>query len=288
MYRAKAKGKARYEVYDPTMFVNNMRTLKIENDLRRAGERGEFFVLYQPIINLKTDLICEFEALVRWQHPVHGVIPPCDFIPVAEETGQIVAIDLFVLREACSQINRWKRERNCDGKIAVSVNLSTKQLSNHNLTTEIAAIIEELSIDPDCLKLEVTETSVMENGETAAEILTALNDLGINISSDDFGTGYSSMSYLLAFPFQRLKIDQSFVSTMDTNPKSEEIVRTIITLAENLNLEVVAEGVENEEQYNRLRELGCTFAQGYLFSKPVAPEEAGMLVGNFNFSLATR
>lgn len=279
MYRAKAAGKARYQIFDSAMHIRSMNLLQIENDLRRAVEREEFFVVYQPIVDLRTGAIREFEALVRWNHPEHGFIPPNDFIPVAEENGLIMAIDRWVLTEACRQLSEWQKNPLYKDSLSVSVNLSTKLLINTNLTKQIRDLTEEMNLDPHCLKLEVTETSVMENAEIALQILSDINALGVRISSDDFGTGYSSLSYLHRFPFSRLKIDRSFIGRMDTDEKSEEIVRTIMTLAENLNLEVVAEGIENEPQFRRLRELGCQFGQGYLFSKPVEAELAGKLLG---------
>ena len=279
MYRAKATGKARYQIFDAAMNIRSMNILQTENDLRRAVEREEFFVVYQPIINLKNGEIREFEALVRWNHPEHGFIPPNDFIPLAEETGLIMAIDRWVLTEACRQLCEWQKNSIYKDSLSISVNLSTKLLINTNLSRQIRDLTESMNLNPRCLKLEVTETSVMENAEIALQILSDISDLGVRISSDDFGTGYSSLSYLHRFPFERLKIDRSFIGRMDTDEKSEEIVRTILTLADNLNLEVVAEGIENEQQFHRLRELGCEFGQGYLFSKPVEAEAAGKMIG---------
>ena len=279
MYQAKRAGKARYEIFDSAMHIRSMNQLQTENDLRRAIEREEFFVVYQPILNLRSGDIREFEALVRWNHPEHGFIPPDDFIPVAEETGLIMAIDRWVLTQACRQLCLWQKNSIYRDSLSISVNLSTKLLINTNLTKQIRDLTEEMNLNPHCLKLEVTETSVMENAETALQILSDISKLGVRISSDDFGTGYSSLSYLHRFPFNRLKIDRSFIGRMDTDEKSEEIVRTILTLAANLNLETCAEGIENEQQFRRLRELGCEFGQGYLFSKPVEAEAAEKLLG---------
>ncbi len=279
MYQAKRAGKARYEIFDSAMHIRSMNQLQTENDLRRAIEREEFFVVYQPILNLRSGDIREFEALVRWNHPEHGFIPPDDFIPVAEETGLIMAIDRWVLTQACRQLCLWQKNSIYGDSLSISVNLSTKLLINTNLTKQIRDLTEEMNLNPHCLKLEVTETSVMENAETALQILSDISKLGVRISSDDFGTGYSSLSYLHRFPFNRLKIDRSFIGRMDTDEKSEEIVRTILTLAANLNLETCAEGIENEQQFRRLRELGCEFGQGYLFSKPVEAEAAEKLLG---------
>ncbi|MBS1795691.1 MAG: EAL domain-containing protein [Acidobacteria bacterium] len=273
MYRAKEAGKARYEVFNKAMHVRNMNLLRMENDLRKAIERSEFRVFYQPIVNLRTGATDEFESLVRWNHPELGFIPPVDFIPVAEETGMIVPVGEWVLEESCRQIGDWRR-RFPKRQLSVSVNLSAKQLMHPNLIRQVKEIMRSGTLHPDCLKLEVTESMVMDNAEAALEVLSELCALGVRLSTDDFGTGYSSLSYLHRFPFERLKIDRSFVGKMDSDAKSEEIVRTILTLAENLNLEVVAEGIETEPQLFRLRELGCNLAQGYLFSKPVAAAEA--------------
>lgn len=280
MYRAKALGKARYEVFDCAMHVRNVNLLQVENDLRRAIDRKEFQVYYQPIIRLETEEVCEFEALLRWNHPEHGLVAPNEFIPVAEESGLIVPIGKWILEESCRQIAKWQKDFPAHINLAVSVNLSTKQLMHPDLTAQVNKFMQKNELSPRCLKLEVTETTVMENADLAFEILSELCALGIHISSDDFGTGYSSLSYLHRFPFECLKIDRSFVGKMDKDAKSEEIVRSIITLAQNLHLDVVAEGIETESQLKLLRLLGCRAGQGYLFSKPVNAEYAERLLIN--------
>ncbi len=279
MYRAKESGKARYEIFNKAMHIRNMNLLQTENDLRRAIERREFRVFYQPIVALETGETNEFEALIRWEHPEHGFISPNDFIPIAEETGLIIPIGEWVLEESCRQIGSW-RKRFQNKNIAVSVNLSAKQLMHPTLIKKVKGVMIEADLPPEFLKLEVTESMVMDNAEIALEVLSELCALGIRLSTDDFGTGYSSLSYLHRFPFERLKIDRSFIGKMDSDPKSEEIVRTILTLAENLHLEVVAEGIETEAQFLRLRELGCTLGQGFLFSKPVCGVNAEKLLQN--------
>ncbi|HVE56091.1 MAG TPA: EAL domain-containing protein [Pyrinomonadaceae bacterium] len=276
MYRAKETGKAHYEIFNKAMHVRNMNLLQMENDLRKAVERREFRVFYQPIVNLETAETDEFEALIRWERP-EGFISPNDFIPVAEETGLIVPIGEWVLEESCRQISDW-RQIFPNKQLSVSVNLSAKQLMHPNLIKQVKEIMRRGSLPPECLKLEVTESMVMDNAEMALEVLSELCALGVRLSTDDFGTGYSSLSYLHRFPFERLKIDRSFIGKMDSDTKSEEIVRTILTLAENLRLEVVAEGIETESQFLRLRELGCRLAQGFLFSKPVAALEAEQIL----------
>ncbi|HEY8562053.1 MAG TPA: EAL domain-containing protein [Pyrinomonadaceae bacterium] len=288
MYRAKEAGKARYEIFNRAMHVRNMNLLRMENDLRKSIERRDFRVFYQPIIDIETGATNEFEALIRWQHPEAGFISPTEFIPVAEETGLIVPIGEWVLEESVRQLSDW-RQMFPERPLSVSVNLSAKQLMHPNLIKQVKEIMSTAALAPDCLKLEVTESMVMDNAEVALEILSELCALGVRLSTDDFGTGYSSLSYLHRFPFERLKIDRSFVGKIDSDAKSEEIVRTIVTLAENLHLEVVAEGVETPAQFAKLREFGCYLGQGYLFSKPVAAPVAENILRrglDYKFSFA--
>ncbi len=280
MYRAKAAGKACYEFFDREMHANSLNLLQIENDLRHVVERNELRVYFQPIFDLKTTEIVELEALIRWEHPEKGLIPPSDFIPLAEETGLIVSIGKWVLEESCRQLASWHEKGLSQNQLSVSVNLSAKQLMHSNITEQIKGIIEKTGINPSCLKLEITESAVMENAELALEILTDIWNLGVKLSSDDFGTGYSSLSYLHRFPFDQLKIDRSFVNKMDDELKSEGIVKSIILLAKNLNMEVVAEGIETEKQFRQLHDLGCKLGQGYFFSKPVKADDVEELLAN--------
>ena len=267
MYRAKDAGKARYEIFDREMHVRNINLLQIETDMRHAIARGEFEVQYQPIVNLESGSIREFEALIRWRHPEQGLLGPDEFVSVAEETGMIVPIGEWILREACLQTVRWQNQFSFP--LAISVNLSAKQLRHPSLTESVAAILHETGLNPHQLKLEVTETNVMEHSEKSLSVLQTLDSIGISLSTDDFGTGYSSLSYLQRFPFDRLKIDRSFIDKMCGDKTSEAIVKTILMLGENLGIEVVAEGIETEQQLDMLRHLGCRLGQGYLFSKPV-------------------
>ncbi|HMT06763.1 MAG TPA: PAS domain S-box protein [Pyrinomonadaceae bacterium] len=267
MYRAKEAGKARYEVFDREMHVRNMNLLQIETDLRHAVEREEFEVLYQPIVDLVSGGVSEFEALIRWRHPEHGLVGPNEFVHVAEETGLIIPIGKWILEESCRQIAEWQGE--FGDEFSISVNLSAKQLMHPTLTSQVENALLHHGLHPSQLKLEVTESTVMEHSDRALKILSELDSLGVSLSTDDFGTGYSSLSYLQKFPFERLKIDRSFVALMDSDEKSALIVKTILMLGENLNLQVVAEGIETAAQLRKLRELGCTLGQGYLFARPL-------------------
>jgi diguanylate cyclase (GGDEF)-like protein/PAS domain S-box-containing protein len=278
MYRAKALGKARYEIFDKGMHDQATKLLQVETDLRRALEREEFFVFYQPIMSLATGELRGFEALVRWRHPERGFISPVDFIPVAEETGMIVQIGEYVLREACQQMQKWQTILPSDPPLFISVNLSVKQFSQPDLVEKVGIILNETGLSPKHLKLEITESAVMENVEDATELLTRLRDLGLRISMDDFGTGYSSLSHLRRFPIDTLKIDRSFVTQMAEDGENAEIVRTIVGLAQNLGMDVVAEGVETPEQIVTLKALGCEYGQGYFFSKPLDFQKAEQFI----------
>jgi diguanylate cyclase (GGDEF)-like protein/PAS domain S-box-containing protein len=274
MYRAKSLGKARHETFDSGMHSQAIQLLQLETDLRRAIERGEFFVVYQPIMSLESEKLRGFEALVRWHHPIRGLISPMEFIPVAEETGMIVQIGEWVLRQACAEMHRWQQLFPSKPSLFVCVNLSVKQFSQQDLIDKVSIILRETKLAPASLKLEITESAVMENVETATRMLTELRELGVLLAMDDFGTGYSSLSNLHKFPINTLKIDRSFITRMVENSENAEIVRTISGLAQNLGMDVVAEGVETREQLEILRGLGCQFGQGYFFSKPVDSEGA--------------
>jgi diguanylate cyclase (GGDEF)-like protein len=269
MYRAKEAGKARYEVFDAVMHARAVALIRLENDLRRAIARKELRVHYQPIVALATRRIVGFEALVRWQHPERGFVAPDEFIPLAEETGLISDIDRSVLREACAQMAEWQSLAPANRALVLSVNLSSKELTCPDLVEGVRRTLEETGFDPSCLRLEITESAVMENAEASARVLSELRQIGVRISIDDFGTGYSSLSYLHRFPITTLKIDRSFIGRMTEDGEKFEIVRTIMTLANNLGMDAVAEGVETERQLAQLRLLKCEYGQGYLFSKAV-------------------
>ena len=278
MYRAKALGKARYELFDPAMRDIAVASLQLETDLRRAIERQEFENFYQPIVSLETGRIVGFEALVRWRHPERGLVLPADFILAAEESGMIVSIGYWVLREACRQMKAWQARFPVANSWMISVNLSTKQFKQPNLVEQIEHILEETKLQSSSLKLEITESLIMDSVDPATAMLSQLKTLGIQLSIDDFGTGYSSLSYLHQFPMDTLKVDRSFVSRMATNGQSTDIAHTIVILAHQLSLDVVAEGVETAEQLAQLRSLGCEYAQGHYFSEAVNAEKAQALI----------
>ena len=278
MYRAKSLGKNRHEIYDSAMHAQVNDLLQMETELRLAVERQEFTVFYQSIVDLETFNISGFEALVRWRHPEKGLVSPALFIPLAEETGLIVDIGEWVLRDACRQMERWQKIFPSDPPLFVSVNLSSKQFTQPDLIQRVTQIIKETKINPEGLKLEITESAVMDDVETATEMLKKLRALGVKLSIDDFGTGYSSLSYLHRFPIDTLKVDRSFIVNMSEDSENVEIVRTIVSLAQNLGMNVIAEGVETNEQLTALRKLGCESGQGYLFSKPVDAKSAENLI----------
>jgi diguanylate cyclase (GGDEF)-like protein/PAS domain S-box-containing protein len=278
MYAAKTSGKARVAVFDPAMRARAIARLEIESDLRRALASGELILHYQPEVDLRSGEIIGFEALVRWVHPTRGTVPPLEFIPVAEETGLIAPLGAWVLEEACRQIRRWQSAFPKFSKLKISVNLSGKQLTSKDLLGHVEQALQASSLAPDCLDLEITESFLMEDTEAAIQTLLNLKQLGVGLQIDDFGTGYSSLSYLHRLPFDTLKIDRSFVHSLDGQEDGIEIVRTIMALAQSLKMSVIAEGVETRTQLLHLRRMGCGFAQGYHFSKALDTASAETLL----------
>jgi diguanylate cyclase (GGDEF)-like protein/PAS domain S-box-containing protein len=278
MYTAKGRGRNRYELFKPSMHRAMLDRLDLEADLRRAVERGEFVLNYQPTVALDTGRISGMEALVRWNSPERGLVPPGLFIPVAEDTGLIVALGAWVLEEACRQAVAWKQEFGVDAPRTMSVNLSARQLQDDGLVADVGAILERTGIRPEHVVLEITESAVMADAEAMTARLHELKALGVRLAIDDFGTGYSSMSYLCSFPIDILKIDRSFVSGVRSEPQKMGIVRTIVELGHILQLQTVAEGIELDEELQQLRALQCDLGQGYWFARPLTAELARELV----------
>ena len=268
MYRAKAAGKSRYQIFDTAMHARAMHLLQTENDLRRAIDRNEFELHYQPILQITTGRIRGFEALLRWRHPEHGFVAPAEFISIAEETGLIIPIGRWVLQEGCRQAAAW-RELFPDHPLDISINLSGKQFSQSDLVEQVMGALRKAKLPANHLILEITESVVMDNPETTVGMLQRLKDLGIQLNIDDFGTGYSSLAYLQRFPVDTMKIDRSFIARIGVDPENAEIVRTIVALAHNLNMKVTAEGIETQEQLTQLQDLHCENAQGYFLSRPM-------------------
>jgi diguanylate cyclase (GGDEF)-like protein/PAS domain S-box-containing protein len=279
MYRAKARGRSRFEVFDAGMRERVTAFLRTENDLRRALEREELRLVYQPIVDLGSATLVAFEALVRWQHPERGLLAPDKFVEIAEETGLIAPLGQWVLRNACRQARSWQDAFPAARQPRLCVNMSARQVSDPELVARVQGALEDSGLAPERLVLEITESAIMETADAAVERIAALRELGLRLHLDDFGTGYSSLSYLHRFPIEALKIDRSFVATMVESAQAQAIVRSILGLAHNLRLAVVAEGVETEQQARLLRVLGCEQAQGFYFSPPLdAPQlEALML-----------
>jgi EAL domain-containing protein (putative c-di-GMP-specific phosphodiesterase class I) len=278
MYQAKDRGRARWVIFDNAMRASAVDRLDIETALRRAIDRRELRVYYQPMVSVATGAVTGVEALLRWEHPERGLLLPNDFITVAEETGLIVPIGSWVLDQACRQVQRWQAEQPALKPLVLAVNLSGRQLGHPRLVEDVAAVLRDTGIDPGDVELEITESVLMDDVEMSEETLGRLKTLGVNLVVDDFGTGYSSLSYLRRFPVDVLKVDQSFVDGLGHDPGDSAIVTAVVTLAHTLGLHAVAEGVETAEQLSELRRLGCDTAQGFYFAKPAPGHDVGELL----------
>jgi PAS domain S-box-containing protein len=279
MYRAKSTGKGRCEVFDHAMHAGAIKRLQLETELRKAIELNQLRVYYQPIVSLSNSQIVGFEALSRWQRPERLVMPG-EFIEVADETGLILPINRQLLYDACRQLRAWQALFPSDSPLTLNVNITPKQFAQPELASEIGKTLRETGLDPRCLNLEITETIAMADAKRSAVVLSELKALGVSLDIDDFGTGYSSLSRLQGFPVDTLKIDRAFISRIDTDLATLEIVRVIVMLAHGLRLKVVAEGVETQVQLDLLKDIGCELAQGYFYSKPVAPETIEQLLSD--------
>lgn len=273
MYKAKEQGKSRYCVFDPVMKEQVTTRLEIEHELRQAIERDEFLLHYQPIIHLGTNHVIGFEALIRWQHPQKGLLPPMAFVPIAEETGLIVPMGRWILHEACRQLAEWETANPKFQDLTMSVNLSIEQLADHEFEETLLSILDETHLSARQLKLEITETTIVAKEAKGRSLLSRLREHGIRVAMDDFGTGFSSLTQLYRLPLDALKIDQSFVNNVIHSVENRTIVRTIINMAKNLNLAIIAEGVENANQKRLLHSMGCQYAQGFYFSKPLPADQ---------------
>jgi EAL domain-containing protein (putative c-di-GMP-specific phosphodiesterase class I) len=280
MYVAKAKGRARAEVFEPSMRQRFLERLNLETDLRKAIENDEFVIHYQPIVILDNKELVGFEALARWQHPQRGLLYPGDFITVAEETGLITEMDQWILRTACQQMVDWNKQYPSNSGFTISVNISGIHITDPDLYNYIEQVLGETGLDPRNLKLEITELTIVDQNEFTVRALSNLRDMGVQIQIDDFGIGYSSLSYLSRFPINALKIDKSFVNRIGEEQSQLDIIRAIINLTERLEVNVIAEGVETEEQLKELTDLGCKMGQGYLVSKPLDPELIESVLAN--------
>lgn len=272
MYRAMAGGKAQYQVFTPEMHKEALEQIQMEIELRQALVRQEFLIHYQPIINLDTNTIIAFESLIRWQHPTRGMVLPKEFIPMAEETGLIFQLGKWIINESCRQLREWQISNQAASSLMISVNLSSKQFQQPLLVEQVAEALETTGLNSGCLKLEITESYILGNPEMAIAMINGLRSLGVKICLDDFGTGYSSLSYLHQLPIDYLKIDHSFINQIAKGEDAAEIVYTIIKLAQNLKVKVIAEGIETAFQLARLQQLNCEYGQGYFFSKPLEAE----------------
>jgi diguanylate cyclase (GGDEF)-like protein len=280
MYRAKALGKARFEIFDPAMRDRIMERLTLEGQFRQAIERQELRVFYQPIVSLDDGHMIGLEALARWMHPERGLVVPAEFIPMAEETGLIIPLDRWVMWEACRQLQAWQTQFPMDPPLAISVNISGKQLAENDLVGVVETILRETGMDAHRLKLEITESAIIENHERAADTFRELQALGVQIQIDDFGIGYSSLNYLPRFHLDALKIAQTFVGMMEQDSNLSKIIQSIVMLTHGLGMGVIAEGVETEEQLARLQSLGCEYGQGFLVSRPLDSQKMEELIGS--------
>jgi diguanylate cyclase (GGDEF)-like protein len=278
MYAAKAQGKSTYRIFDPTMRDQIMERLTMEADLRQAIQKGQLFINYQPIISFTTRSLVGFEALARWNHPKKGLLPPKQFIPLAQDTGLILSIDRWILEQACLQIRQWQQRYPLVPPLKISVNMTSGSMAQKDLVNTIRQILEQTGLDTPSLKLEITENTIMQSDETVSATLEQLKEMGVDIQIDDFGTGYSSLAYLQQIPVSALKIDQTFIQQISRSDAQTEIIRTIVELSHLYGLQTIAEGVETQGQLDALLSIGCDLGQGFLLSYPLDQDKVASLL----------
>ncbi len=289
MYHAKENGKARYQIFDEQMHVKALQRLRFENDLHLAIEDDQFLLNYQPLVDLSTNQVTGFEALIRWQHPELGLISPLDFIPLSEETGLIIPIGLWVMKTACKQLAIWQERFSSYENLSMNINISKRQICEPSFVEDVRKVIAETGVSPQDIRLEITETVIMENADTINDVLEALKSLGVQLHMDDFGTGYSSLSYLHLFPIDVLKIDRSFTSNLGSNVQYAAVVHAIVTLAHNLKMKVTAEGIETSDQLIQIIDMDCDQGQGMFFAAPLGIDDAEILLSkNVTFEFDKR
>jgi EAL domain-containing protein (putative c-di-GMP-specific phosphodiesterase class I) len=276
VYQAKRAGGDHIQAYEPA-FGTRSRRIDLDSELRRALESGSLQVVYQPVIKLDNNAIAGFEALTRWDHPLHGRIPPKDFVAAAEDSGLIVQLGLYVLEHAARELASWQTALAGDSSLFVSINVSSRQLLRHDLINDLKAVLARTGVSPETLKLEVTESLMMQNPEYAAKVLERIRELGAGLALDDFGTGYSALSYLQRFPFDMIKIDKSFVRA-NGSPARGVLLRSIVALAHDLGMEVIAEGAESESDLQELVDAGCEYAQGFIYGRPMTAQMVQQMV----------
>ena len=286
MYRAKTTGKGKWTLFEPTMRTADLERLELDRDLHHALDKGQFLLVYQPVVDLKMNLLVGFEALIRWDHPTLGMIEPSSFIPIAESNGTIVAIGRWALDEACRTAVQWQRAHPT-AALTIAVNLSGRQIATPDIVEDVATVLRQTGFDPASLILELTESVLVQDPETAATRLHELHALGVQVAIDDFGTGYSSLSYLRQFPIDILKIDRSFTETITNLMRNPPLVRGLLDLAKTLHLKTIAEGIERTAQLDSLRKQGCDFGQGFLFAKPLSSVDAETLVAQLELARPT-
>ena len=274
MYQAKALGKARVAVFEPSLRTKAISRLEVEEDLRKALEKNQFTLNYQPIFQLTGDILMGFEALIRWRHPQRGMIPPVDFIEVAEESGLIIPIGKWVLYEACRQLKSWQQQYPHQPELFMNVNISGKQFSHPDFVEMIQEVLSATGLQPSALKLEITESTLIDNYTVANAVFNRLAEMGIQFEIDDFGTGYSSIEYLRHFPIHTIKIDKTFIHDLPDSNRGADLIQAIIVMASNLGMETIAEGIETRDQLEMLRQMRCGYGQGYYLSRPLDREQA--------------